>query len=327
MLNPLKMKHYLLALLGLISLSSKAQEEIIRFESANPYTFNDVMTDLEDQETQEVFGVLRFPEVSSGEKLPVVLGVAGSLGWREHHLDYLEQYREQGMATFELKSFQSRGITSTVGSQSEVTMAAMVLDAYRALEALSKHPRVDANRIAITGWSLGGGVTLFSAWLPLKEAINKELSFAAHLALYPPCFVTPTNLSFSKAPMHILIGAEDNWTPAAPCEELVKLLENTNDIGVTVYENAHHGYDSEIPVQENEKGYSFTDCRFELNDEGDVLMNTLGIAMSNSFLQKLGFAFCAKKGVSIGGNKEARAASMSFANTFMNRHLIGDSSE
>ncbi len=321
------MKHYLLALFSLISLSSKAQEEIIRFESANPYTFNDVMTDLEDQETQEVFGVLRFPEVDSREKLPVVLGVAGSLGWREHHLDYLEQYREQGMATFELKSFQSRGITSTVGSQSEVTMAAMVLDAYRALEALSRHPRVDANRIAITGWSLGGGVTLFSAWLPLKEAINKELSFAAHLALYPPCFVTPTNLSFSKAPMHILIGAADNWTPAAPCEELVKLLENTNDIGVTVYENAHHGYDSEIPVQENEKGYSFTDCRFELNDEGDVLMNTLGIAMSNSFLQKLGFAFCAKKGVSIGGNKEARAASMSFANTFMKRHLIGDSSE
>jgi dienelactone hydrolase len=327
MLNLLKMKYYLVALVSLISLGSKAQEEIIRFESANPYTFNDVMTDLEDQETQEVFGVLRFPEVASGEKLPVVLGVAGSLGWREHHLDYLEQYREQGMATFELKSFQSRGITSTVGSQSEVTMAAMVLDAYRALEALSRHPRVDANRIAITGWSLGGGVTLFSAWIPLKEAINKELSFAAHLALYPPCFVTPTNLSFSKAPMHILIGAADNWTPAAPCEELVKLLENTNDIGVTVYENAHHGYDSEIPVQENEKGYSFTDCRFELNDEGDVLMNTLGIAMSNSFLQKLGFAFCAKKGVSIGGNKEARAASMSFANSFMKRHLIGDSSE
>ena len=142
-------------------------------------------------------------------------------------------------------------------------------------------------------------------WLPLKEAINKELSFAAHLALYPPCFVTP----------------------AGPCEELVKLLETTNDIGVTVYENAHHGYDSKIPVQENEKGYSFTDCRFELNEEGDVLINTLGIAMSNSFLQKLGFAFCAKKGVSIGANKEARAASMSFANTFMKRHLIGDSSE
>ena len=97
--KPLKMKYYLVALFGLISLGTKAQEEIIRFDSANPYTFKDVMTDLEDQETQEVFGVLRLPEVASDEKLPVVLGVAGSLGWQEHHLDNLEQYREQGMAT------------------------------------------------------------------------------------------------------------------------------------------------------------------------------------------------------------------------------------
>ena len=75
------MKYYLVALFGLISLGTKAQEEIIRFDSANPYTFKDVMTDLEDQETQEVFGVLRLPEVASEKKLPVVLGVAGSLGW------------------------------------------------------------------------------------------------------------------------------------------------------------------------------------------------------------------------------------------------------
>ena len=43
------MKYYLVALFGLISLGTKAQEEIIRFDSANPYTFKDVMTDLEDQ--------------------------------------------------------------------------------------------------------------------------------------------------------------------------------------------------------------------------------------------------------------------------------------
>jgi hypothetical protein len=107
-LDPLKMKHYLLALLGLISLSSKAQEEIIRFESANPYTFNDVMTDLEDQETQEVFGVLRLPEVASEEKLPVVLGVAGSLGWREHHLDYLEQYRRTRYGNLRVKKLSKQ---------------------------------------------------------------------------------------------------------------------------------------------------------------------------------------------------------------------------
>ena len=49
----------------------------------------------------------------------------------------LKMYQEMGIATFELNSFKSRNIVSTVGSQTEVTIAAMVLDAYRALEVLS----------------------------------------------------------------------------------------------------------------------------------------------------------------------------------------------
>ena len=88
--------------------------------------------------------------------------------------------------------------------------AAASFDAYRDFEVLAEHPRIDKNKVSITGWSLGGGVTLFSAWLPLKEAINKELSFASHLAFYPPCFINPDNTDFSKSPIHILIGEIDN---------------------------------------------------------------------------------------------------------------------
>jgi dienelactone hydrolase len=143
---------------------------------------------------------------NSDKKYPLIIGVAGSMGWRKHHLDYLKMYQEQGYATFQLNSFKSRGITSTVGSQDEVTIAAVILDAYRALEKLSKHPKINKDKVAITGWSLGGGVALFSGWMPLKKAITDELSFAAHLAFYPPCFINPENLSFTKAPIHILIG-------------------------------------------------------------------------------------------------------------------------
>ena len=62
---------------------------------------------------------------------------------------------------------------STVGSQIEVTTATMVLDAYRALDKISTHSKIDKNRVAIMGWSLGGGVAIFSGWLPLKAAILK----------------------------------------------------------------------------------------------------------------------------------------------------------
>ena len=215
-----KIKNRLSIVLLFISLCINAQnkKEIIHFESANPFSLSDIITDLEGQEKQRVFGQLTIPvdSLNSDKKYPLIIGVAGSMGWRKHHLDYLKMYQEQGYATFQLNSFKSRGITSTVGSQDEVTIAAVILDAYRALEKLSKHPKINKDKVAITGWSLGGGVALFSGWMPLKKAITDELSFAAHLAFYPPCFINPENLSFTKAPIHILIGESDNWTPANP---------------------------------------------------------------------------------------------------------------
>ena len=307
-----------------LCLNAQNKKEIIHFESANPFSLSDIITDLENQEKQQVFGQLTIPvdSLNSDKKYPLIIGVAGSMGWRKHHLDYLKMYQEQGYATFQLNSFKSRGITSTVGSQDEVTIAAVILDAYRALEKLSKHPKINKDKVAITGWSLGGGVALFSGWMPLKKAITDELSFAAHLAFYPPCFINPENLSFTKAPIHILIGESDNWTPAKPCINLVEKLSEKTNISITTYPEAHHGFDSEEPVVWNEKGYSFKDCLFDLTAEGDVLMNYLRLPMSNSILQKVGFLFCVEKGVNVGGNLDARKKSLAFAKDFMKNKLL-----
>lgn len=299
---------------------------VIRFESANPFSLREAMEEWQQLQPQEVFGQLTIPDSQSDslntqQKYPLIIGVAGSLGWREHHYEYLDMYQKMGFATFELNSFRSRGITSTVGSQNQVTIAAMVLDAYRALERLSHHPRIDPNRIGITGWSLGGGVTLFAGWKPLKEALSPDYSFAAHLAFYPPCFFEIENLQLTQAPIHILIGGADNWTPAEPCQNLVKAAKQNHQVGITIYPEAHHGFDSEEPVRRNEDGYSFKDCLFELTEEGDVMMNYLPIAMSNPLLQKLGFLFCVERGVDIGGHPEARKNSFRFAAEFMTQHL------
>ena len=227
-----------------------------------------------------------------------------------------------GIATFELNSFKSREITSTVGTQNEVTIAAIILDAYRAFEVLSKHPRIDRDRISITGWSLGGGVTLFSAWLPINNAINKNIKFKSHLAFYPPCFFEPENIQFSDSPIHILIGELDNWTPAKPCEEFVGKLKDNSNINLTIYEDSHHSFDKDSPVIRNENAYNFSDCLFKLTEDGDVLMNYFNIPMSNSFLQKIGFMFCVSRGVNYGGNPESRQKSFDFARKFMRETLL-----
>ncbi|GIS31543.1 MAG: hypothetical protein Ct9H90mP3_3390 [Flammeovirgaceae bacterium] len=118
------------------------------FISSNPFSLNDIIENLDYQEKQEVFGKLIIPVDSNNlnKKYPLVIGVAGSLGWADHHYEYLKMYREMGIATFELNSFKSRGISSTVGTQNEVTIAAMIVDSYMALEKLSTHPLIDKKK-------------------------------------------------------------------------------------------------------------------------------------------------------------------------------------
>ena len=106
----------------------------------------------------------------------------------------------------------------------------------------SGHPNIDTNHAGITGWRLGGGVSLYSAWLPLINAINGgKFMFAAHLPIYPPCMAYPypkENMQFSVAPIHILIGELDNWVPAAACTELIDKMYESElpiNIDITIY--------------------------------------------------------------------------------------------
>ena len=319
--------YFILALFFYVPLHAQVVKQEVTFESANPFSLSDIILNLNAQEKQTVFGQLSIPmdSLNPDKKYPLIIGVAGSLGWRKHHLEYMEMYQQDGFATFELNSFKSRDITSTVGSQDEVTIAAIILDAYRALEKLAEHPNIDKEKVSITGWSLGGGVSLFSGWMPVKNAITTSVSFASHLAFYPPCFINPENLAFTQAPIHILIGEKDNWTPATPCSNLIKKLDGKANIALTTYPESHHSFDSETPVTRNEKGYSFKDCLFTLTEDGDVLMNYLQLPMSSPLLQKLGFMFCVEQGVDIGGNPAARKKAFAFAKEFMHTTLKGAS--
>tara|TARA_B100001989_G_C24550921_1_gene474639 strand:+ start:4613 stop:5581 length:969 start_codon:yes stop_codon:yes gene_type:complete len=305
----------------LISLSHT--DEIIVFESSNPFSLKDIILDIEKLDTQKVKGLLQIPESDDKNKFPLVIGVAGSIGWGEHHLEYLKMYREMGIATFQLQSFESRNEISTVGTQNTVTTPMIILDSYRALEKLSEHPKIDIDNVAITGWSLGGGVALFSGWKPVMDAINSKFKFAAHLSYYPPCFAEPEIVEFTDSPMHILIGELDEWVPAQACYDLVNLMkDNKINIDIDVYKDAHHSFDRKTELKVAENGYKFTDCRFKLRDDGAVLMNFLNIPMTNPFLQKIGFAMCAERNPLFGGHKESRRKSFEFSKDFMKNNLM-----
>ena len=302
-------------------------QEIIVFNSKNPFNFNDLLFRIDNISNQQVYGILTYPEqsenYSSNKPLPLVMGVAGSKGWSEHHYKYMHNYLENGFATFTLHSFKSRNVFSTVGEQISATTAMLVYDSFTALKEIHKNPKIDSSRIGITGWSLGGGVALFTAWKPLKDQISPDHAFAAHLPIYPPCFVKPENLEFTDAPIHILIGDSDDWVPADACTDLVE-SSNLENLNITTYPNSHHSFDREQDIIYVEDAYSFTECRLKLTDDGIVRTKDLGIPLSNSVLQKVVLAFCAERGAHYGGDDKARERSFNFSLEFMDKHLKGE---
>ncbi|MDP6339762.1 MAG: dienelactone hydrolase family protein [Candidatus Marinimicrobia bacterium] len=322
-LLPVKVqRRFLIAFFICCALLIGQEGERVAFTSANPFSLYHIITDLDNQEFQESYGILRIPDNAEPKKLPLVVGVAGSKNWADHHLEYLAMYREMGFATFELQSFDARSVQSTVGEQISVTTAMMILDAYRALDVLVEDPRINAERIAITGWSLGGGVTLFSAWTPVIEAIQSKGRFRAHLSFYPPCISNPGLIDFSDSPIHILAGELDNWVPAEPCEDLALEMQAAGvNAGITVYPNAHHGFDRKGELEIAENGYTTGNCNFTMRKDGALLMNFLDIPMITPLRQKIALAFCAGRGPTLGGNPEARKAAFAFAREFMQKHL------
>ena len=305
--------------------------ELIYFESANPFSFEEIITDLDNQERQEVFGKLTLPKnFDKNSKYPLIIGVAGSLNWGPHHLEYMKMYHDLGFATFELQSFDSRNVKSTVGSQIEVTTAMMILDSYLALEKLSYHPNIDVAKAGITGWSLGGTVSLYSAWIPLIDAINDgKYRFAAHLPIYPGCLAYPypeKSMVFSQAPVHILIGELDDWVPASACTNLLEKLDESglsHNIDITIYKDSHHSFDREMDLITMEKGYTLGDCFFPMSSEGELYLSEFwNIPINTPLRQKLALLTCAGRGPTMGGNDKAREQSFKFATEFFIKNLI-----
>ena len=303
----------------------KSNQELITFKSKNPFNFKDIIKNLDIVSDQDVYGIITYPEVDKA-KSPAIIGVAGSLGWGEHHLDYLRRYREVGIATIELHSFKSRNVASTVGEQVSATIPMIVHDSYMLLATLANNPRIEQESIGITGWSLGGGVALFSGWKKIKDLISPDYEFAAHLPVYPPCITNVDNLEFVKNPIYILMGELDNWVPAEPCVEFIENLnfKGHDNASITVFPNSHHSYDRNSDLKVVESGYSLTDCRLVLESDGTVKTKDYGFPLSNSFMQKLGLYLCADKGPTMGGNEDARIKSKDYAVDFFTKYLIGE---
>jgi dienelactone hydrolase len=92
--------------------------------------------------------------------------------------------------------------------------------------------------------------------------------FAAAVALYPACGIQLGDWRVERlygsgkqrveyrgvyiplAPLLILIGEEDDWTPAEPCRRLAECAQHAGHlVKIKIYPGAHHSFDSARPVR------------------------------------------------------------------------------
>ena len=68
------------------------------------------------------------------------------------------------------------------------------------------------------------------------------------IAFYPGCEADLKRGYAPQAPLLLLVGQLDDWTPAAPCAALARAAEEPKPEIVT-YAGAWHGFDSDAPVR------------------------------------------------------------------------------
>ena len=122
-------------------------------------------------------------------------------------------------------------------------------DAYGALLYLQAQPFVHAGRVAVMGWSHGGGTMLFTV-APRMAGRPGRLpggDFRAAVAMYPGwCRIQEHGAVWKPTlPMQVLLGADDDWTPPYPCVDMLKYARGRGaQIDLVVYPGARHGFDS-----------------------------------------------------------------------------------
>jgi dienelactone hydrolase len=185
---------------------------------------------------------------------------------------------QQGYVVLIPDSFTPRGFADGVCTIPGVQTVsangnARAADAYGALAALRALPFVDGKRIAVMGNSHGGWTVLAAMVADgggddaLAEA--KRNGFSAALALYPSCVprygewwtarhkgqrfgpvVSYSGTYRPLAPVLILIGEKDDWTPAEACRRMVESSRAAgHPIDIKIYPGAHHAFDNKAPVR------------------------------------------------------------------------------
>jgi len=308
-------------LLSMLLLESSAQAQeikssltatdsgLVNFMSANRRTTFGQVYQKKVAFDEPITGDLRFPGNPAPGKLPAVVIMHSSAGVGESVHAWAQFFNDMGLASLAVDSFKPRGIQRSVEDQNVLSFAASAMDSLKALELLATHPAIDAKRIAIIGFSRGGGAGLHASFERVRQgAIKDDTRYAIHFLFYPSCseFARTTG-----APLHAFLGSDDAYNSVDKCRFNVNRLKSLGaHIDMTVYQGAKHGFDAIGPAnlwiplgttaKECETGSQNLDTGISVMQDGRTMPTAEFIKLRTA---------CLKRGFAVGSDPEARERS------------------
>ncbi|KJC34635.1 dienelactone hydrolase family protein [Bradyrhizobium sp. LTSP857] len=212
-------------------------------------------------------------------KLPVVVLMHGSSGVGATTEAWVHEFNAMGISTFVIDGFTGRGLTVVGPNQALLGRLNLIVDIYRSLDILAKHPRVDPDHIVLMGFSRGGQAALYASLDRFNKLWNKSgVQFAAYIPFYPDCSTTyQTDTEVAARPIRIFHGTPDDYNPVKSCKAFVERLKAAGrDVVLTEYPDSAHGFDSGLlgvnTVTVSTGAQTARNCHIRESD-GGVLMN------------------------------------------------------
>ena len=316
---------WIAAALALLAPGTAAAEETLDYPGYRPDSIADIYRGAWKVSEDDLSGKLHLPEGDG--PFPAVVLQHGS-----GHPRYLDPWydkvvpalREAGIAAFIANSYGGRGISGTAGDQRQLSKAARIVDALMALKALAAHPKIDGDRVGVTGYSFGGIVSIETADRRTVEAVlGPDLKFAAHLPVYPSCGSHREKIDMTGRPMLFLVGRQDDYTPAEFCEDYLPKLQAAGvPATLKVYNDAGHGF---VKVQDRylENAATFNDCGTSvITEEGYHElggMSEKGMSWAEMIVEA--FKKCGSRGASLYGTRESQRQALADTVDFFVRTL------
>ena len=131
--------------------------------------------------------------------------------------------------------------TQKIGSR-KIDQTERRADALGTLVWVAAQPWAQPQHMALLGWSHGGSAVLSATDSTRADVRGVNVRPAVAVAFYPGCSAALKSRYQPTAPLILMLGEKDDWTPPGPCIELGKAVAAE----VNVYADSYHDFDNPV---------------------------------------------------------------------------------